>query len=162
MKQLMNPANYINTEAFLSAKLTQTDVVNHCYILQSLVQAQKTPQQVHFCMERLFEYVFCETYKFRSHPVFEAIAIISGTWTLANPTFHSFLKIMLSKQVSIFASLSKLQKDDTGTTICWRNLKDIQHRIRNAVGIVLRNVLKSVKKESADGAEVAAIAEVCD
>jgi len=43
MKQLMNPTNFINTDAFLSAKLTQKDVENHCYILQSVIQVQKTP-----------------------------------------------------------------------------------------------------------------------
>jgi len=39
----MNPTNFINTDAFLSAKLTQKDVENHCYILQSVIQVQKTP-----------------------------------------------------------------------------------------------------------------------
>lgn len=75
--------------------------------------------------------------------------MISSSWTTAaNPTFHTFMKILLSKQVSIFGSLTKLFKDDTGSTLCWHSMKDVQHRIRSAVGLVLKNCKKNVLKQT--------------
>ena len=58
------------------------------------------------------------------------------------------MNILLSKQVSIFGNLTKLFKDDTGSTLCWHSMKDVQHRIRSAVGLVLKNVLKQAPTDN--------------
>jgi hypothetical protein len=83
LKSILNPASFINTEAFLSDKTQKFDINNHCFILQSLLVSGhlKSSTQVIFCYQRLYEYLFNDKYRFRSKEFFCAIDKISSDWT---------------------------------------------------------------------------------